>query len=182
MSEDESKTADGPPVEVLIVDNDKAHAEAVADALDRPGFHCRIATSGAEGARWIDEAASVFDVIVTDLVMHDVDGLDILNRAKSAQPDAEVILMTGHGTIPSAVEAMQQGSVQLPAQTARHQRSFGRSPKRRPRVSRLASGQRRVEAAARRKIRLRGRHRRQPPDARRDRTAQTHRPDQRHVC
>ncbi len=110
MSEDESKAADGPPVEVLIVDNDEAHAEAVADALDRPGFHCRIATSGAEGARWIDEAASVFDVIVTDLVMHDIDGLDILNRVKSVQANAEVILMTGHGTIPSAVEAMQRGA------------------------------------------------------------------------
>jgi len=42
--------------------------------------------------------------------MDDLDGLEILARAKAALPDAEVILMTGHGTVPSAVEAMQQGA------------------------------------------------------------------------
>ena len=42
--------------------------------------------------------------------MNDVDGLEILAQAKEVLPDAEVILVTGHGTIPSAVEAMQQGA------------------------------------------------------------------------
>jgi two-component system, NtrC family, response regulator HydG len=100
--------ASGPPAEVLIVDNDRAHAETVAETLDRVGCHCRVAPSGAEGARVIEEQD--FDVIITDLVMHDVDGLEILARAKSAQPDAEVILLTGHGTVPSAVEAMRKGA------------------------------------------------------------------------
>ena len=45
-----------------------------------------------------------------DLVMNDVDGLEILARAKAALPNCEVILMTGHGSIPSAVSAMQQGA------------------------------------------------------------------------
>lgn len=111
MTASESKESDnhaGLPVEVLIVDNDRAHAEVVAESLDRVGFHCRVATSGAQGAEMIEEAP--FDVVITDLVMSDVDGLGILRRAKSEQPDAEVILMTGHGTVPSAVEAMQQGA------------------------------------------------------------------------
>jgi len=98
----------GLPVEVLIVDNNQAHAEVVAESLDRVGFHCRVATSGTQGAEVIGEVP--FDVVITDLVMSDIDGLGILKRAKSEQPDAEVILMTGHGTIPSAVEAMQQGA------------------------------------------------------------------------
>ena len=106
----ESEDRASPPVEVLIVDNDEAHAQTVAESLDRPGFHCRVATSGPEGAQWIEEAASVFDVVITDLLMNKIDGLGILKRAKSAQPYAEVILMTGHGTVPSAVEAMQQGA------------------------------------------------------------------------
>ena len=49
-------------------------------------------------------------MVITDLVMNDIDGLGILARAKADQPDAEVILMTGHGTVPSAVEAMRSGA------------------------------------------------------------------------
>jgi two-component system response regulator HydG len=98
----------GPPAKVLIIDNDVSHAETVAESLERVGFHCRVARSGAEGAKMIEEAP--FDVIITDLVMSDIDGLGILARAKDEQPDAEVIFMTGHGTVPSAVEAMRKGA------------------------------------------------------------------------
>ncbi len=97
-----------PPAEVLIVDNDKVHAETVAESLERVGFHCRVATSGNEGAAMIEEVP--FDAVITDLVMSDIDGLGILARAKADQPDAEVILMTGHGTVASAVEAMRSGA------------------------------------------------------------------------
>jgi two-component system response regulator HydG len=96
------------PVRVLIVDNDQAHAEVVAEALERHGYACEVATSGNEGARKLDETP--YDVILTDLVMNDLDGLGILAKAKKELPDAEVILITGHGTIPSAVSAMQQGA------------------------------------------------------------------------
>ncbi len=97
-----------PPVEVLIVDNDEAHAQVVAEGLERVGFSCRVATSGTEGARMIEEGP--FDVVITDLVMSDIDGLGVLAKAKEELPEAEVILMTGHGTVPSAVTAMQQGA------------------------------------------------------------------------
>jgi len=97
-----------PPAEVLIVDNDAAHAETVAESLERVGFHCQVADSGKAGARMIEETP--FDLIVTDLVMNDIDGLGILKHAKIEQPDAEVILITGHGTVPSAVDAMRRGA------------------------------------------------------------------------
>ncbi len=103
-----SPSSVGPAGEVLIVDNDKSHAETVAESLDRAGFRCTVATSGSEGARLVEERE--FDAILTDLKMNDVDGLQILQRAKSAQPDTEVILLTGFGSIPSAVEAMQKGA------------------------------------------------------------------------
>ncbi len=102
-----NNTADQPS-EVLIVDNDRAHAETVAESLERIGCHCRVAASGNEGARLLEETP--FDVVITDLVMNDIDGLGILARSKADQPDAEVILMTGHGTVPSAVEAMRSGA------------------------------------------------------------------------
>jgi two-component system response regulator HydG len=100
--------AAGAPIQALIVDNDQAHAEAVAASLERVGYVCTVATSGTEGARLIGERS--FDVVITDLKMNEVDGLEILARAKESQPDAEVILITGHGTIPSAVSAMRQGA------------------------------------------------------------------------
>jgi two-component system response regulator HydG len=96
------------PARVLIVDNDESHAEVVAESLDRVGFACQVATSGTEGAQRIEEEE--FDVIITDLVMNDLDGLGILAKAKQDLPDAEVILITGHGSIPSAVTAIQQGA------------------------------------------------------------------------
>ena len=99
-----------PPgdVRVLIVDNDAAHAETVAESLRRVGYDCAVATSGTQGARLIEQES--FDVVITDLKMSDLDGLEILARTKHALPDAEVILVTGHGTIPSAVAAMQKGA------------------------------------------------------------------------
>ncbi|HVC93049.1 MAG TPA: sigma-54 dependent transcriptional regulator, partial [Pirellulales bacterium] len=95
-------------IRVLIVDNDEPHAQAVAESLGRVGFDCTVATSGAEGARIIEQ--ETFDLIITDLVMNDVDGLQILAQAKDDLPDAEVILVTGHGNVPSAVMAMQKGA------------------------------------------------------------------------
>lgn len=94
---------------VLIIDNDAPHAQVVAESLERVGYQCTIATSGPEGAAKIE--AETFDIIITDLMMNEVDGLEILNRAKKVLPDAEVILVTGHGTIPSAVTAIQQGAL-----------------------------------------------------------------------
>ncbi len=97
-----------PPYRALVVDNDPSHAETVAESLERVGFECRVATSGTAGAEAAEQSA--FDVVVTDLVMNDVDGLGVLQRAKNAQPEAQVILVTGHGTVPSAVDAMQRGA------------------------------------------------------------------------
>lgn len=97
-----------PPVEVLVVDNDEAHAEVVAEVLERAGCRTTVATSGKQGSTLLSER--LFDVIITDLVMNDVDGLTILAQAKTEQPETAVILMTGHGSVPSAVAAMQQGA------------------------------------------------------------------------
>ena len=98
----------GPPIRALVVDNDDAHAETMADSLTRVGYECTAATTGKRGAELLEKDA--FEIVITDLKMPDVGGLEILAKCKEVLPDAEVILVTGHGTIQSAVEAMQQGA------------------------------------------------------------------------
>jgi two-component system response regulator HydG len=93
---------------VLIIDDERSHAEAVAESLERVGFESSIATSGSAGARKIEEED--FDVILTDLRMSDMDGLAILRKAKQDSPDAEVVVITGHGDVKTAVEAIKQGA------------------------------------------------------------------------
>jgi two-component system response regulator HydG len=95
-------------VSVLIIDDDEGHAQAVADSLARVGCECTIATSGRRGAELIE--GENFDIVITDLRMDDVDGLEILRKAKEELPDAEVIVLTGHSSIHSAVTAMQAGA------------------------------------------------------------------------
>lgn len=95
-------------IRVLIVDNEAAHARAMAESLEREGYSCVVATSGPEGARCIAE--DTFDLVVTDLMMNEVDGMEVLGRAKEALPGSEVIMVTGHATVPKAVEAMQLGA------------------------------------------------------------------------
>lgn len=111
MSTAVNHTTESPaaPVRVLIVDDDEAHAQAVAESLERQGrYECTVAGSGTRGASLIE--SDTFDVVITDLKMPDVDGLAILRKTKEELPDAEVILLTGHGSINSAVTAMQHGA------------------------------------------------------------------------
>jgi two-component system response regulator HydG len=93
---------------VLVVDDEEAHASAVCESLQRIGYDCTIAVSGQEGIRQVE--SEEFDIVVTDLVLGEPDGFEVLRRTKESLPDAEVIVITGHGTIRSAVTAMQQGA------------------------------------------------------------------------
>ncbi|HVW01794.1 MAG TPA: sigma-54 dependent transcriptional regulator [Planctomycetaceae bacterium] len=110
MHEASTSTADvkSAHIRVLIVDDDEPHAQAVAESLERVGYECTVASSGTRGAALLESDS--FDVVVTDLKMEDFDGLALLRKAKEELPDAEVILLTGHGSINSAVTAMQHGA------------------------------------------------------------------------
>ena len=115
QSRENTSAAQSPPapglqglVRVLVVDNDIVHARTMGEVLSRLDYQVVVVGSGTEGARKIEQES--FDVVVTDLMMNDIGGLEILSRAKAASADTEVIVVTGHGTIPSAVAAMQQGA------------------------------------------------------------------------
>ena len=95
------------PLCVLIVDNDQPHADAIAESLSRVGYDCTV-SDGPTALTLIDE--NIYDLIFTDLVMPEVDGMEILRHTKEALPEAEVIVVTGHATVGTAVAAMEQGA------------------------------------------------------------------------
>src|SRR5205807_442568 len=97
-----------PQIRVLVVDDDEPHAEAVAESLERVGYECVVANSGESALRMIEEQN--FDIVVTDLIMEGVGGLEVLAKAKRELPDAEVVILTGHSTVKTAVTAMQAGA------------------------------------------------------------------------
>ena len=98
----------GPPIRVLVVDNDVAHAEVMSESLTKVGYECDVAHSGDEAIERLEKAA--YEMVVTDLVMPGTGGLELLAECKERLPDAEVILVTGHGTVESAVDAMRRGA------------------------------------------------------------------------
>jgi two-component system response regulator HydG len=98
----------GEPLRVLIVDDEEFHAETLAESLQRVGYECAVATTGSRGARRIEQED--WDVILTDLKMPDMDGLAILRKAKQELPESEVVVITGHGDVKTAVEAMKAGA------------------------------------------------------------------------
>src|SRR6476620_9505448 len=98
-----SKNAASDEIRVLVIDDDRFHAETVAESLERVGYDCTVATSGPEGSRLIE--AEDWDVILTDQKMADLDGLAILRKAREQVPDAEVVMITGYGDVKTAVEA-----------------------------------------------------------------------------
>jgi two-component system response regulator HydG len=95
-------------VTVLVVDDEPGLAEGMAEALSRIGLTTFSATTGREALRIIEE--NEIDLVLTDLVMHEVSGMDVLRAAKQRHPDCEVIVISGQGGVESAVDAMKAGA------------------------------------------------------------------------
>ena len=93
---------------ILVIDDDRGHAEATAESLERSGYSCVIATTGSDGAQKIE--TEPFDLVITDLVMRDFNGIEIVRRARAKSPDLEVIVMTGYPSYETAVEALDEGA------------------------------------------------------------------------
>jgi DNA-binding NtrC family response regulator len=93
---------------VLIVDDEPRMADSIAVALRRRGHDCVVAGSGSEAlARHSEQSA---DVVITDLRMPGMDGLELLDKLAEVDPGVPVIVLTAHGDVPSAVDAMQRGA------------------------------------------------------------------------
>src|SRR2546428_5471442 len=94
---------------VLIVEDEKIQAESMSIYLDRQGYSSVFALSGEEGLRRAEEASP--DVAIVDLRLPGMGGLDVLSRLREITPGTEVIMLTAHGTVGSAVEAMRRGAL-----------------------------------------------------------------------
>lgn len=93
---------------VLVVDDEPDMVATLRDLLGGEGNTVAVAYSGMEAVATLERR--VFDVILTDLSMPGMDGVQLLKEAKIRQPGVEVIIITGYGSIGSAVEAMRLGA------------------------------------------------------------------------
>src|SRR5919201_2140594 len=93
---------------VLVVDDELSLRKILAATLQREGYEVQVASDGEEALSALDRDGA--DVVVTDLVMPKMDGLSLLRKVVVSHPDVPVIVVTAHGRIDSAVEAMKAGA------------------------------------------------------------------------
>ena len=99
------------PNRVLIVDDEEPILRTISRDLSRSGHECITENGGAGAKKAIASATVPFDVIICDLMMPEVDGLDVLRFANAQPNPAPVIILTAYGTVQAAVEAMKLGAV-----------------------------------------------------------------------
>jgi DNA-binding NtrC family response regulator len=93
---------------ILVIDDEKNIREGLGEALKLDGYEVRLAEDGDLGMRALDKGD--IDLVITDLKMPKVPGEEILKFAASHYPTVPVIVLTGHGTIETAVDAMRNGA------------------------------------------------------------------------
>ncbi len=93
---------------ILLVDDEPLIRESLYEILRIEGYNALMAASGPEALQLIREGR--FDIVVTDMKMPDLDGLKLLQEVKQVSEATDVILVTGYGTIETAVEAMKKGA------------------------------------------------------------------------
>ena len=96
------------PAKVLIVDDERDFVEIFSLRLETQGEKVSTAYSGKEALAILDEKA--IDVVILDIKMPGMDGIDTLKQIKKRYPIVEVILLTGHGSTETAVEGMKLGA------------------------------------------------------------------------
>ncbi|MCG3146933.1 MAG: Transcriptional regulatory protein ZraR [Verrucomicrobiae bacterium] len=94
--------------DILLVDDEEALCNAASKILAKEGYRVSFVHTAQEG---LDKfSTEVVDLLITDLMLPDSDGIAVLRRAKEIRPTIEVIVITGHGTVEKAVEAMRLGA------------------------------------------------------------------------
>jgi len=93
---------------VLLVDDEEQFLDALSSRLETRGYRVDTVTTGKDAVDLIE--GKTFDAIVLDLAMPGIDGLETLRRIKEKRPDLEIIMLTGHATVKSGIEAMKMGA------------------------------------------------------------------------
>src|SRR5512141_342196 len=100
--------AERPPGRVLVVDDQKNMRATTAMLLRQAGHEVGEAADGASALEQL--AQGTYDVVLTDLRMPTLDGMELLKAVQRTSPQTQVIVMTAYGTIESAVEAIRRGA------------------------------------------------------------------------
>src|SRR6266849_2596579 len=103
---------------VLVVDDEQSLRKVLAATLQREGYEVQVASDGEEAIAALDRDGA--DVVVTDLVMPRMDGLSLLRKVVARHPDVPVIVVTAHGKVDSAVEAMKAGAIDFVTKPFEH--------------------------------------------------------------
>ncbi len=116
---------------ILLVDDEEALRNAAEKILIKEGYQVTAVATGEEGlARFKADGA---DLLITDLMLPDLDGIEVLRRAKQLRPAVEVIMITGHGSIEKAIEATRLGAydfIEKPLDKAHLLKAIGKAVER----------------------------------------------------
>jgi DNA-binding NtrC family response regulator len=93
---------------ILVVDDEEAMRESLNDWLKEDGYEVGLAASGQEAIDMVRQEP--WEIILLDLKMPGMDGLETLKHLKKARPDAEILMMTAYATVDTAVQAMKEGA------------------------------------------------------------------------
>lgn len=96
------------PTKVLLVDDEEQFVEVLANRLETRGFLVHTASSGDEAINFMEKQD--VDVVILDVVMPGRDGIETLREIKRLRPLVEVIMLTGHGTVDTAIDGMKLGA------------------------------------------------------------------------
>ena len=96
------------PPTVLIADDDRSIRTVLTQALGRSGYQVRSTSNAATLWRWVEEGEG--DLVITDVVMPDENGLDLIPRIRRVRPDLRVVVMSAQSTLMTAVKAAQRGA------------------------------------------------------------------------
>ncbi len=95
---------------VLLVDDEVAFTDTLSKRLIKRGLNVSTAASGPEALKTLDDDTSI-DVVILDVKMPEMDGIETLKEIKKRRPLVEVIMLTGHATVDSAIEGMKLGAL-----------------------------------------------------------------------
>jgi DNA-binding NtrC family response regulator len=99
---------DSVPASLLVVDDQTSIRESMLITFRREGYEVQAAESGERALEILERRP--FDLVITDLRMSGIDGIEVLKRVKEMAPNTEVVVMTAYGTIEGAVEAIKRGA------------------------------------------------------------------------
>lgn len=97
------------PTKLLLVDDEKPYVDTMIKRLSKRGLEMMAAYNGREALDKLDQEGTI-DVVILDIKMPKMDGMETLLHIKSRHPLVEVIMLTGHATVESGIEGMKMGA------------------------------------------------------------------------